>query len=136
MHKITKTYVDYNGIERTEDFYFNLNSVEIAEMAHSVDGGLDQRVEKIVKANDVKEILEVFKDLLLKSYGEKSEDGRRFVKSEELSIGFSQMPVYEEIYWELAQDDVKAAEFINNIIPKEYRDEIESQGMKLVENNA
>lgn len=135
MYKITKTYVDYNDVERTEDFYFNLNSVELAEMAHSVEGGLDKRVEKIIKANDVKEILEVFKNLLLDSYGEKSEDGRRFVKSKELSIGFSQTPVFEEIYWDLANDDVKAAEFINSIIPKEYRDEINTQNLKLVDNN-
>lgn len=133
MYKITKTYTDYNDNERTEDFYFNLNSVELAEMAHSVEGGLDVRVEKIVKANNVKEILEVFKDLLLRSYGEKSDDGRRFIKSDELSKAFSEMPVYEQIYWDLATDDVKAAEFINNVIPKEYRDEVQKAGLKVAD---
>lgn len=117
MLKKTVTYVDYNGVERTEDFYFNLSKAEVAEMEMSVEGGYSKMLEEIVKSNDNVRIIELFKRILLQSYGEKSADGKRFVKSKELSEAFSQTEAYSEIFMELALDEKAAADFINGIMP-------------------
>lgn len=122
MYKITKTYVDFNGVERTEDFYFNLTKAEIAEMQLSTDGGLDAYIQKIIDAKDQKAVLQLFKDLVLKCYGEKSDDGRRFVKSDEIREAFSQTQAYSDIFIELATDDQAASAFINGIVPSDVRE--------------
>ena len=116
MLKKTVTYVDYNGVERTEDFYFNLSKAEVTEMELSVEGGFSKMLEEIVKSNDNARILELFKEMVLKAYGEKSADGRRFVKSKELSEAFSQTEAYSEIFMELALDEKAAAAFVNGIM--------------------
>ena len=117
MLKKTVTYVDYNGVERTEDFYFNLSKAEVTEMELSVEGGFSKMLEEIVKSNDNARILELFKEMVLKAYGEKSADGRRFVKSKELSEAFCQTEAYSEIFMELALDEKAAAAFVNGIMP-------------------
>ena len=117
MLKKTVTYVDYNGVERTEDFYFNLSKAEVTEMELSVEGGFSKMLEEIVKSNDNARIIELFKEMVLKAYGEKSADGRRFVKSKELSEAFSQTEAYSEIFMELALDEKAAAAFVNGIMP-------------------
>lgn len=117
MLKKTVTYVDYNGVERTEEFYFNLSKAEVTEMELSVEGGFSKMLEEIVKSNDNARILELFKEMVLKAYGEKSADGRRFVKSKELSEAFSQTEAYSEIFMELAMDEKAAAAFVNGIMP-------------------
>ena len=117
MLKKTVTYVDYNGVERTEDFYFNLSKAEVTEMELSVEGGFSKMLEEIVKSNDNARIIELFKEMVLKAYGEKSADGRRFIKSKELSEAFSQTEAYSGIFMELAMDEKAAAAFVNGIMP-------------------
>ena len=117
MLKKTVTYVDYNGVERTEDFYFNLTKAEVAEMELSVQGGFSKMLEEIVTSKDNVQIVNLFKQMVLKSYGEKSPDGRRFVKSDEIAQAFAQTEAYSEIFMELALDEKKAADFVNGILP-------------------
>ena len=117
MLKKTVTYVDYNGIERTEDFYFNLSKAEVAEMELSVEGGFSKMLEEIVASKDNVRIVNLFKQMVLKAYGEKSQDGRRFVKSEEISQAFAQTEAYSEIFMELALNTDAAAAFVNGIMP-------------------
>ena len=117
MIKKTVTYTDYNGVERTESFYFNLSKAEVMEMEMSTAGGMAESIQKIVDAKDAPAIIRVFKDLVLKAYGVKSDDGRRFIKSKELSDEFSQTEAYSQIFRELATDDKAAAAFINGIVP-------------------
>ena len=117
MLKKTVTYVDYNGLERTEDFYFNLTKAEVAEMELSVQGGFSKMLEEIVASKDNVQIVNLFKQMVLKSYGEKSPDGRRFMKSEEIAQAFAQTEAYSEIFMELALDEKKAADFVNGIMP-------------------
>ena len=112
MLKETRTYIDYDGVERTEDFYFNLSKAELAEMELSSDGGFDKLIQKIINAKDNKKVVEMFKSIILKAYGEKSDDGRRFIKSEELSKAFSETPVYSDMFMEFATDEKKASKFI------------------------
>lgn len=119
MLKKTVTYHDYNDVERTEDFYFNLSKAELLEMELGTSGGLAEMIRKIVAAQDGPSIVRVFKDLVLKAYGEKSPDGKRFIKSHELAEAFSQTEAYSQIFMELATDDKKAAEFVNGIVPSE-----------------
>lgn len=123
MIKKTVTYDDYNGFSRTEDFYFNLTKAEVMEMQLSTVGGLDTMLKKLVASNDMPSIIKVFKDLVLKAYGEKSPDGRRFIKNDELRAEFEQTEAYSIIFMELATDDKAAAEFINGIVPKDLADQ-------------
>ena len=117
MLKKTINYVDYNGVERKEDFYFNLTKEEVTEMELSVDGGLSQMIEQLVNAKDNKQIIALFKEIILKAYGEKSADGRRFIKSKEISEAFSQTEAYSELFVELALNEDEAAKFIKGILP-------------------
>ena len=117
MLKKTITYTDYNGVERKEDFYFNLSKAEITEMELGVVGGLSEMLAKIIATQDGPKIAEFFKTLILKSYGEKSPDGRRFIKNKELSDAFEQTEAYSNLYVELATDSEAAAKFVNGIIP-------------------
>lgn len=117
MLKKTITYTDYNGVERSEDFYFNLTKAELMEMEMETAGGLSEMIQKIINAKDIPAIVAIFKDIVLKAYGEKSPDGKRFIKSEELREEFKQTEAYSELFMELATDADKAAEFMNGIIP-------------------
>ncbi|GHU53993.1 hypothetical protein AGMMS49975_13600 [Clostridia bacterium] len=117
MLKKTMTYTDFDGNERTEDFYFNLSKAETLEMEMGTTGGMSQMLQKIVAEQDSKRIIDIFKDIILKSYGEKSPDGKRFVKNKELSDAFSQTEAYSDLFMELATDADAATEFINSIIP-------------------
>ena len=119
MLKKTITYTDYSGNERTEDFYFNLSKAEVMEMEMSTSGGLAQMIQRIVAAQDAPAIIDIFKKLILKAYGEKSPDGKRFVKSEELSTAFSQTEAYSQLFMELATNADEAAKFVNGIVPAE-----------------
>ena len=117
MLKKTITYNDYNGVSRTEDFYFNLSKAEIMEMEMSTTGGMEQMINKIIAAQDTPAIIKVFKDLILKSYGEKSADGKRFIKNKELADEFTQTEAYSNLFMELSTDANAAAAFVNAIIP-------------------
>lgn len=130
MLKETRTYTDYDGVERTEDFYFALSKAELAEMELSTDGGMQAMIEKIVNSKDNKKIVETFKSILLKSFGIKSDDGRRFIKSDEISKEFSETPVYSDMFIELATDEEKASRFINGIMPKDMKDQLDEAERK------
>jgi hypothetical protein len=122
MFKITKTYTDYNGDEKTEDFWFNLDKVELSEIALGPSGGLDALIERVINTNDSATIIATFKDIILKAYGERTPDGR-FAKVDDfghpLSVKFSQTAVFPELFMEIAFDAEKAAEFINGCVPTE-----------------
>ena len=117
MLKKTITYTDYNGTERKEDFYFNLSKAEIMEMEMGTTGGMVEMINKIVAAQDAPAIIDMFKKMILKAYGEKSADGKRFIKSKELSEAFSQTEAYSQLFMELATDADAASKFVNGIVP-------------------
>lgn len=118
MLKKTMTYVDYDGLERTEDFYFNLTRAEVAQMELSVNGGLKQFLENIIQLDDRPKIIEEFKKLITMSYGKKSPDGKRFVKNQELVDEFVQTEAFSDLFMELATDANVASEFVKGILPK------------------
>lgn len=117
MLKKTITYTDYNGNELTEDFYFNLSQAEVMEMEMSTSGGLAERINRIVAAQDAPAIIKIFKDLVLKAYGVKSDDGKRFIKSDEIATAFSQTDAYSQLFMELATNAEAASAFVNGIVP-------------------
>lgn len=133
MLKKTITYTDYEGVERTEDFYFNLNKAEVIKWL-TTSGGytIDKLLQRLVKEDNAKQVMVIFEDLIKMSYGEKSLDGKRFVKNDELWEAFSQTEAYSELFIELIGDGQKAAEFVNAIIPKDISDEID----KIVKDNS
>ena len=128
MLKKTITYVDYNGTSRTEDYYFNLSKAELLEMELGTAGAMTEALKKISSTKDVPTIAKIFKDMILKAYGEKSPDGKRFVKSEELSTAFSQTEAYSQLYTELLTDADIASEFFIGIIPAEAAKAIKESG--------
>jgi hypothetical protein len=117
MLKKTITYTDYEGVERTETFFFNLSQAEVIEMQMSTLGGYEKLRQKIIETNSTPELVIIFKELILKAYGEKSPDGRRFIKSEELSKAFSQTEAYSDLFIELSTVTSAASSFINGIMP-------------------
>lgn len=120
-------YTDYNGVERKEDFSFNLNKAEIMEMEMSTVGGLAESINKIVAAQDTPQLIKLFKDLILKAYGKKSSDGKRFIKNDELREAFSQTEAYSILFMELAGNADEASKFINGIIPADLSKELQKQ---------
>lgn len=130
MLKKTITYTDYDGVERTEDFYFNFTEAELMEWQLVTNGGLTSYVQKIVDAKDQPRLITLFKELLLKAYGIKSDDGRRFIKSDEISEEFSQNPAYSILYMELVTNDKVAADFVNGIIPAKLSEQVAEQNSR------
>lgn len=124
MLKKTITYEDYNGVQRTEDFYFNLTKVECMELEYeTVEGGsLSESINTLIEAKDMGTVIKTIKQIVLTAYGVKSPDGKRFIKSDELRDAFEQSPAFEEVYWELVSDAEKAADFISGIVPSAVRD--------------
>lgn len=112
-------YVDYDGKKRAENFYFYMSKAELMEMELGTVGGMQNLIQLIIDKQDIPKIMEAFKTIILKSYGEKSPDGRRFIKSKELSEAFSQTEAYSNLYMELITDAEAAARFINGIVPED-----------------
>lgn len=123
MLKKTITYVDYNGVERTEDFYFNLNKAETLGYIIGFDGGIENFITKVIKEEDGKKLWNLWSDFILRCYGEKSSDGRRFIKSKELSDAFMQTEAYNNLMMELISDDGdKNAKFVNAVVADVKKD--------------
>ena len=118
MLKKTISYVDYDDNERTEDFYFNLTKAELLEMEFSAEGGMDKLVKSIISEQDRGRLMDLFKIIVHKSYGKKSLDGRRFMKSPEILEEFVQTEAYDELFFELVSDAEYASEFARGILPK------------------
>ena len=118
MLKKTIKYTDYDGNEREEDFYFNLSKAEVTEMELSKEGGMSEYIKKISAAQNAPELIKLFKEIITKSYGEKSLDGKRFIKNQELTEAFVQTEAYSELFVELASNADEAVKFINGIMPK------------------
>ena len=126
MLKRVIEYVDYDGNPRKEDFYFHLNKAEMIQwLTMSGDYTLDKVMMRLVRERNGRKIMEIIEDIIKRSYGEKSLDGRQFVKSEELTRSFMQTEAYSILFTELVTNGDKAAEFISGIFPKEVTDEIE-----------
>ena len=117
MLKKELTYTDYNGNERTESHYFNLTKAEITKMEMSISGGLAEKINRIVEAKDTPAIIEVFEDLIQRSYGVKTPDGKGFVKRKEDLEAFMATEAYSMLFMELATNAEAAAEFVNGIVP-------------------
>ena len=126
MLKETIKYTDYNGVERTEDFWFHLSKAELMEWEMGTTGGLTEMIKRIVDAQDAPAIIKLFKELVLKAYGQKSPDGKRFIKSEELATEFSQTEAYSQLFMDLATDADKAAAFVNGIMPSDISEKAAS----------
>ena len=134
MIKKTIKYNDYNEVEREETFMFNLSKAELMEMELSIHGGLAEMITNIVESDNVPEIVKIFKKLILQSYGEKSQDGKRFRKTDDngisLGVAFSETEAYSILFTELSTDAKAAAEFVNGIVPVK----IDKSDLKVVNN--
>ena len=119
----TITYTDYNGVERTETFYFNLSQAELIDMQlGGKDGLYSDKLQKTIDNHDAAAIVATIKEFVLKSYGEKTDDGKRFIKSPEISEAFMQTEAYSQLITELLSDDAKSSEFILGIMPQALRE--------------
>ena len=128
-------YTDYNGVEREEEFLFSLNKAEIFDLQFGTEGGYDVYMKKIVDTKDVPKLVKLFKELILGAYGEKSADGRQFIKSKELSTWFSQTEAYSNLLMELVSDEKAASDFMIAVMPADVQNQIsEEERSKLVNN--
>lgn len=130
MIKKTIAYTDYNGIERKEDFYFNLTKAEVMELEMSTQGGLAEMIQRIVAAQDQPAIIKVFKELIIKAYGVKSPDGKKFIKNQEVVDDFVQTEAFSELFMELATDADAAAKFVNGIVPANLAEQAKQMSIK------
>lgn len=121
MLKKTITYVDFNGVPQTEDFYFNLTKAELAEMELASNGGLADSMQKVVDSKDGKTIIDEFKKLVFGAYGIKSDDGKRFIKSPEISKEFEQSAAYDVLFMELVTNADEAARFVTQLLPADVQ---------------
>lgn len=137
MYKKVIKYTDYNGVEREEPFYFNLTKAELIKWEGSTVGGMRAMYDKIIQTQDQEALIALFETIIQRSYGEKSADGKRFMKSPEILANFTSTEAYSELFMELASNDVSAAEFMNGIMPadllKAARDEQEKEGLHVVD---
>lgn len=117
MLKKTYTYIDYNGVERTETFYFHFTEAEILDMEMSAEGGFAERVQRIVDAKDQAALMKVIKNFVIDAYGVKSDDGRRFIKNDKVKTEFVECPAFSDIFMDMVTNDELAAEFVNGVIP-------------------
>lgn len=123
MLKKTIAYTDFNGVDRTEDFYFNLSKAEIGEWelrAH-VYGGIEKQMRTAIETEDGEALMDFFRELIGKSYGVKSEDGRFFRKSAELREDFFSSPAYDQLFMELVTEPNNAVVFFNEVFPADLR---------------
>ena len=130
MYKKTVTYTDYDGVERTESFFFNLSRAELLDMELGSDGGMTGLINKIVDEKDTKRIVGLFKDIMNRSYGVKSDDGKRFIKNEEVLNEFLDSAAYSDIYMELVTNTDKAIEFVNGIMPADLVEKAAKQELE------
>lgn len=132
MYKRSITYTDYFGQERTETVYFNLNRAELTKLELSTQRGYTNMLQDLIDKKDGPTIMRTFDEVIRASYGEKSEDGRRFVKSKELSDAFCQTPMYDQLFMELCTDSKAGAEFMNGIIPDDLKDQVQKENIVTV----
>lgn len=134
MLKKSITYTDFNGVERTEDFFFNLTKAEIMELELGVTGGLTAMVQGVVMAQDTPSLIKIFKELILKSYGEKSADGKRFIKINDAGVSlannFAQTEAYSELFMLLATNEDEASNFIRGIVPSDVSERMDDDEVK------
>lgn len=130
MLKKTITYTDYDGNQRTEDFYFNLTKAELTNMFNSVSGGLEKYLTRIVAAQDGPALMNAIRDIVKASYGEKSLDGRRFMKSDEIFKNFEETEAYSVFFMELMGDDEAALNFIISVLPQDMQGAIRQEMAK------
>ena len=123
MLKKTITYTDFNDETVSEDFFFHLSKAELVELEMSQEGGLSEWLQRVVAAEDGKSIIKEFKNIILGSYGKRSADGKRFVKTPELRAEFESSEAYSTLFMELVTDADAASTFVNGIIPQGMADE-------------
>jgi len=132
MYKKTITYTDYNDVEQTEDFYFNLNKAELIKIQLANNGTLQAKLERLINTRETSEIAQIFQDIIDMSYGVKSDDGKRFIKNQEVLDAFKQTEAYSELFVELTSNADAAIEFITGIIPAKIAEQINQDEIKKI----
>lgn len=131
MTSRTIKYTDFKGNEREKTYYFNLTQQELIEMQSSVDGGLSEYGKRIIEAQNVPEVMALFKKLILMSYGEISPDGDRFIKNDpvrgRLADEFAQTNAFSQLYMEFLEHPERGAEFFSDIVPAEIREAVKNE---------
>lgn len=130
MYKKTIKYEDFNGVVRNEDFYFYLSKTQLTKLNSRIEGGIQDKFERIVNKLDVKQLVETVEDLILSAYGEKSEDGKRFIQTPEVRQAFEQTNAYDQLFMELINSPDGLADFIKKVLPQDLQIKIEEEQKK------
>lgn len=129
MFKKTITCKDFNDVDITQDYYFHFTEAELTEMNLSHEGGMEAYIQRIINTRNTPELIKLFKDLVLKAYGVKSDDGTMFMKNDEIRAKFAATNAYSTLFMELVNDDKAAAEFIKQCLPRDIRKAAESSAV-------
>lgn len=127
MFKKIVTYIDFNGVERTDEIYFNVSKSELKDIELGSGGGFSRRLQRISETKDPAEVIQTFKEILKLAYGVKSDDGMRFVKNDQVWEDFTQTAVYDHFFNELLTDANAAADFANAILPKDLMEAVQKE---------
>lgn len=136
MLKRDITYENFDGEKVTEPFYFNLTKTELLEMQIDYEGGMEALIKQIIRTEDIKSLVGLFKKVVLASYGVRSDDGKRFIKNDQLREEFTQMAAFDALFMELATDEGAAATFVIGVVPQGMKEEIEKEAAKQTEKEA
>lgn len=130
MLKLPITFEDFDGELVTEVHHFNLSRTDLVDLELLEEGGLERKLRRIVEEQDHRALIAEFKSLVLTAYGIRSEDGKRFIKNQQVREEFAQTAAYDSLFFLLATDDKAAANFWLGIVPKSLREEVEKEMAK------
>lgn len=130
-------YTDYLGRKRKSTVRFNFDESELAEMALSDEGGLDEWIDRIISSSSVQEIVNIVKGVILKAYGERTDDGL-FIKEDPitgapLSRKFKASAIFPIVFMDVCFDAKKAAAFISGCIPESMRGSLDNAESEIKE---
>lgn len=138
MLKQTVSYFDFDDNPSQETLYFNLTKTELADNLHLQDDlEAMQRTfsgkEDDLTTDEIKQLVDLVKTIMRLSYGVRSADGKRFVKTDELWTEFTQTAAYDEFLYSLFQNPEKAVAFMTGILPRDVRDEAKKEADKAIQ---
>jgi hypothetical protein len=127
-------YKDFDEQDVEEEFYFNISEAEVIELEHEHKGGMSGWLEELVKIEDNRQMFAELKKIILLSYGEKSPDGKQFLKKDSegrpLSAQFEQSAAYNALMFEIFSDEGNAAAFLTGVFPERVRKEMAEASAK------
>lgn len=115
MFKHSVEYVDFNGSDRKEDLYFHLSLPEVTRLEAEIGMGLEDYIKGLTTNQELNTLLAFLERMLLSSYGQKTSDGKSFIKSQVIREAFEYSQAYAEIFEQVLSNPDLARKFGENV---------------------